>query len=69
MGYLFDKLWPDATPEERADYERSKEDYSAHMGQRPCPEGCGCTEFFDDRQPEKSTGGFGVAGCRCARCD
>lgn len=68
MG-LFEKIFDNATPAEREEIERYRADIEAHFGQRPCPEHCGCTEFFDDREPDEVTGGFGVAGCECPRCN
>lgn len=68
MG-LFEKLKKDWTPEQHASYAVVSAEIREHSKQRPCPEGCGCTEFFDDRQPDEPTGGFGLAGCPCERCD
>jgi len=65
---LFDQIYPEATAEQRAAHKALVADIRAHSKQRPCPEGCGCTETYDDRHPEKPTGGFGIAGCPCNRC-
>ena len=66
---IFAKFYPEATPDEMARHAAIVAEYKAHHGQRPCPSGCGCTEFYDDREPDMVTGGFGVAGCNCDRCN
>lgn len=49
-------------------YQGFLADYRAHGQERPCPEGCGCIEFYDDRDPDVPDGGFGIACCDCTRC-
>lgn len=65
---LFEQLYPNASDEDRARHKTMVAELREHAGQRPCPD-CGCTEFYDDREPEKVTGGFGIAGCACDRCN
>lgn len=65
---LFERIKADWSPEQYAEYERTLADIREHEKQRACPERCGCTEFYDDRTNEV-TGGFGVAGCACDRCN
>ena len=64
MG-LFEDLGLDPNDPEVQEIQR---DLDEHWKFRPCPEGCGCTESYDDRHLEKSDGGFGPAGCPCPRC-
>lgn len=66
---LFEDVYGAMTADEKAAYEASLADLELHSKQRDCPAGCGCVEFFDDRDSENMTGGFGVAGCDCARCN
>jgi hypothetical protein len=66
---LFDRLLADKTPEERAEYDQTIQALRENTGERPCPDGCGCIEFFDARSPANAWGSFGDAGCECQRCE
>lgn len=48
--------------------EAFRQDFREHLHDRPCPEGCGCVEFYDDRSPEVSDGRLAPLDCRCQRC-
>lgn len=69
MGDLIDLLFPDATVQEKLELSALSAERQKHFGQRRCPRGCGCEEFYDDRHPDVVEGGFGVAGCQCPRCN